>query len=95
MPVLRDIKFSVNRDEIMRRQMKASQLFRIEQGDFVYTRLFASKGTFALIGEALDGCHASSEFPCFQINVALVEPQTLERFLGKAVRVIDHRRLQE
>ncbi|NLX12664.1 MAG: phenylacetate--CoA ligase [Phycisphaerales bacterium] len=30
-----------------------------------------------------------------RVNVALVEPQTLERFLGKAVRVIDHRRLQE
>jgi len=65
------------RETLAGRQMKASQLFRIEQGDFVYTRLFASKGTFALIGEALDGCHASSEFPCFQINVALVEPQYL------------------
>jgi len=27
-----------------------------------------------------------------RVNVNLVEPQTLERFVGKAKRVIDHRR---
>lgn len=30
-----------------------------------------------------------------RVNVELVEPQTLERFVGKAVRVVDHRHLRD
>ncbi len=30
-----------------------------------------------------------------RVNVELVEPQTLERFVGKAVRVVDHRQLRD
>src|SRR5204863_6270039 len=46
----------------------ATKLFRIESGDFVYNRLFAWKGAFAVAGEAEAGCYVSNEFPCFLVD---------------------------
>jgi hypothetical protein len=45
--------------------IQAKQLFSVQKGDFVYNRLFAWKGSFALAGEDVDGCYVSNEFPCF------------------------------
>ena len=57
--------------ETSRRQ----RLFQVKAGDFVYNRLFAWKGSFAVVPDELDGCHVSAEFPVFDIDpsVALSE----------------------
>lgn len=55
----------------------ASKLFRVEAGDFVYNRLFAWKGAFAIAGEAEAGCYVSNEFPCFRIDEQQVERRYL------------------
>lgn len=47
-------------------EIQAKQLFRVETGDFVYNRLFAWKGSFALAHEDVEGCYVSNEFPCFR-----------------------------
>lgn len=43
----------------------AKMLFRVKKGDFIYSRLFASRGAFGVIKADLDGCYVSSEFPTF------------------------------
>lgn len=51
--------------KLIGQQISASKLYRVYAGDFVYNRLFAWKGSFAVAGEEVDGCYVSNEFPCF------------------------------
>jgi len=53
------------RETLMGTQTSATKLFRVAQGDFIYSRLFACRGAFGVIGEELDGCYVSGEFPTF------------------------------
>ncbi|MFZ0922627.1 MAG: restriction endonuclease subunit S, partial [Candidatus Acidiferrales bacterium] len=46
-------------------EIQARTLFQIKEGDFVYNRLFAWKGSFAVATTDVDGCFVSNEFPCF------------------------------
>lgn len=46
-------------------QISATKLFRVAKGDFIYSRLFACRGAFGVVGEGLDGCYVSGEFPTF------------------------------
>lgn len=48
--------------------IRADQLYRVEHGDFVYNRLFAWKGSFAVASQDDDGCYVSNEFPCFIVD---------------------------
>ncbi|PIQ87178.1 MAG: hypothetical protein COV74_01255, partial [Candidatus Omnitrophica bacterium CG11_big_fil_rev_8_21_14_0_20_45_26] len=49
-------------------EIKAARLFLVEDGDFIYNRLFAWKGSFAVAGPEHIGCVVSGEFPIFRIN---------------------------
>ena len=53
------------RETVMGAQSSATKLFRVATGDFIYSRLFACRGAFGVIGKELDGCYASGEFPAF------------------------------
>jgi restriction endonuclease S subunit len=53
------------RETIMGTQTSATKLFRVAEGDFIYSRLFACRGAFGVISKELDGCFVSSEFPAF------------------------------
>ncbi len=46
-------------------QISAKTLFRVKSGDFIYSRLFAWRGAFGIVPEALDGCLVSNEFRTF------------------------------
>jgi type I restriction enzyme S subunit len=46
-------------------QISATTLYQVKHGDFVYSRLFAWRGAFGIIGKNLDGCYVSGEFPTF------------------------------
>ncbi len=48
--------------------IRAKKLYRVEEGDFVYNRLFAWKGSFALASPDNHGCYVSNEFPCFLVD---------------------------
>ncbi len=52
----------------MGQAIKATNVYRVEEGDFVYNRLFAWKGSFAEASPENHGCVVSNEFPCFRIN---------------------------
>lgn len=64
-------------------EIQARTLFQIKEGDFVYNRLFAWKGSFAVASKAVDGCFVSNEFPCF---VALdgVDPRFLWFYFSRS-----------
>jgi type I restriction enzyme, S subunit len=49
-------------------QIKATKLYRVHAEDFIYNRLFAWKGSFAVVGEEFSDCYVSNEFPCFEIR---------------------------
>ena len=49
-------------------EIKANHLYRVEEGDFVYSRLFAWKGSFAVASSSEHGCHVSNEFPSFRAD---------------------------
>jgi len=43
----------------------ANTLFQVKECDFVYSRLFAWRGAFGVIGPELQGAYVSGEFPTF------------------------------
>lgn len=53
------------KEEKLGLDVRASHLYRVQIGDFVYSRLFAWKGSFANATEAEHDCYVSNEFPCF------------------------------
>lgn len=56
------------RETVTNETSKATRLFPVQPGDFIYNRLFAWKGSFGLITRELDGCFVSSEFPLFRVK---------------------------
>jgi type I restriction enzyme S subunit len=58
-------------------EIKASRLFKLHPGHLVYNKLFAWKGSFALVPDDSHGLVASNEFPSFAINKTAVLPEYL------------------
>ena len=54
------------RETIPGSQSAATRLFKVEAGDFIYSRLFAWRGAFGVIASPFDGCYVSGEFPTFR-----------------------------
>jgi len=71
------------KDTLPGSQIRADKVFRVERGDFVYNRLFAWKGSFAVATEANAGCYVSNEFPCFEINQDRADAQFLWRHFSR------------
>lgn len=55
----------------------AKSLYRIRAGQFIYSRLFAFEGAYALVPDEFDGCYVSNEFPTFDVDHDLAS----EKFL--------------
>ncbi len=64
-------------------QIQADKVYRVEQGDFVYNRLFAWKGSFAVATTDQHGDYVSNEFPCFIVNQELANSQYLWRYFSR------------
>ena len=64
--------------------IQAKSLCRVEEGDFVYNRLFAWKGSFALATKENHGCYVSNEFPCFAVNRSRLDGRFLWRFFSRS-----------
>jgi restriction endonuclease S subunit len=48
--------------------IKANNVYRVQEGDLIYNRLFAWKGSFAIIPRELDGNYVSNEFPALRCS---------------------------
>src|SRR5690349_1484543 len=64
-------------------EIQASRVYRVEEGDFVYNRLFAWKGSFAVATAANAGCYVSNEFPCFVVNPDKADANFLWRYFSR------------
>ena len=56
-PFLREIKLGS--------EISANTLYQVKHGDFIYSRLFAWRGAFGVIGNDLNRSFVSNEFPTF------------------------------
>jgi type I restriction enzyme S subunit len=65
------------REEKFGNEVSSIYLNKVSSGLFVYSRLFAWKGSFALVPENLDGTFVSSEFPSFKIDTKKIIPDFL------------------
>jgi len=64
-------------------EIQAATLYRVERGDFVYSRLFAWKGSFAIASSSDDGCFVSNEFPCFHPDLKHLDPEFLRYYFSQ------------
>jgi restriction endonuclease S subunit len=55
----------------------APTLYRVRSGQFIYSRLFAFEGAYAVVPDELDGAFVSNEFPCFDVQRERVLPRYL------------------
>jgi type I restriction enzyme S subunit len=55
----------------------APTLYRVRGGQFIYSRLFAFEGAYAVVPDELDGAFVSNEFPCFDVQRDRVLPRYL------------------
>ncbi len=65
------------RETVLGTQTAAVNLFQVRKGDFIYSRLFAWRGAFGIINDALDGCYVSGEFPTFVPAAGAIDIQFL------------------
>jgi type I restriction enzyme S subunit len=50
----------------------AQTLFRVRAGQFIYSRLFAFEGAFAVVPNEMDGFFVSNEYPAFDIDLSRI-----------------------
>lgn len=55
----------------------SSTLYRVRAGQFIYSRLFAFEGAYAVVPDEFDGAFVSNEFPCFDVQRDRVLPNYL------------------
>ena len=58
----------------------ASKLIRIHAGQFVYSRLFAFEGAYAIVADAFDRRFVSNEFPTFDVDSARIHGDFLAAY---------------
>lgn len=61
-------------------QTSAGTLYRVQAGNFIYSRLFAFEGSYGLVDDAFDGCFVSNEYPSFSIDLSRIEPRFLKAY---------------
>lgn len=66
-------------------EIQANKVYRVEKGDFVYNRLFAWKGSFAVATGENHDCYVSNEFPCFKVNQDRVDAQYSWHYFSRTV----------
>ena len=71
---------SFEREQKLGRSLKG-QVFRATAGWLIYNRLFAFKGSFAVVTKEQDGCVASGEFPMFRARTGVKNAEEVIRYV--------------
>ena len=69
------------REENLGRKIKAKTLYRVSSGWVIYNRLFAFRGSFAMIPKEQDGCYVSGEFPTFTPKPTVKNGNLVSRYI--------------
>lgn len=64
--------------------IQAAKVYRVEEGDFVYNRLLAWKGSFAIATRENHNCYVSNEFPCFKVKRDCADGQYLWKYFSRS-----------
>lgn len=64
-------------------EIAARRLNAVEPGDITYSKLFAWKGSFAVVPEACRGAVASSEFPTYVADASRLLPEYFALWAGR------------
>lgn len=64
-----------HRETVLGKEQSATYLYPLEPGAVIYNRLFAWKGSFAVVGDDFSGHYVSSEFPQFEIDRTIATPE--------------------
>ncbi|MFZ4896436.1 hypothetical protein ACL9RL_18495 [Plantibacter sp. Mn2098] len=66
--------------------IRASKVFRVQAGQFIYNRMFVTEGSFGLVPEALSDGVVSNEFPTYDVDRTRLLPEWLRlKFQDPAV----------
>jgi type I restriction enzyme S subunit len=71
------------KDEKYGADIKANSAYSVQEGDLIYNRLFAWKGSFAVISKDLDGSYVSNEFPALRCNEEMAYLDYIFLFLSQ------------
>jgi len=63
-------------------ETKYTKLFRLHEGQLVYSKLFGWEGSVAVVSPAFDGCFVSPEFPTFDTDDSQID----RSYLGQIIR---------
>jgi len=76
-----DFRGAFLREVVTGSTSSATKLNQVKAGDFIYSRLFAWRGSFGIIPPELDGCYVSNEFPLWEIDETKVKKDFLLEWL--------------
>lgn len=69
------------REEKLGRKIKATAARRVSAGCIIYNRLFAFRGSFAIVPPEHDGCYVSGEFPMFTAKPQITNGALLCKYI--------------
>jgi type I restriction enzyme M protein len=69
------------REEKIGKKIKAKKLHRVSPGWVIYNRLFAFRGSFAVLTQEHDGCYVSGEFPTFALKPEVESPYVVAKYI--------------
>ncbi|MGW5766560.1 hypothetical protein [Streptomyces tendae] len=69
-----------HRETVTRETSKATTLYRVVPGQFIYNRLFAGKGSFGLVLPEFAGAFVSNEFPLFDTDTERLSAEYLNLY---------------
>lgn len=61
--------------------VKAASLYKVTAGDIIYNRLFAYRGSFAVVSKEHDGFFVSNEFPTFRVKEGCGDSELLAEYI--------------
>jgi type I restriction enzyme, S subunit len=72
------------KEAVLGRDIKGKDLYSVEAGEFIFSRLFAWKGSFGFISDLEHGAFVSNEFPTFKPNTDILDSEFLWRMFSQA-----------
>jgi len=69
-----------HRETVTRETSKATTVYRVTPGQFIYNRLFAGKGSFGLVPPEFAGAFVSNEFPLFDTDTERLSAEYLNLY---------------
>lgn len=69
------------REEKLGKDIKGKTLYAVSSGWVIYNRLFAFRGSFALVDDSHDGGYVSNEFPTFVVKDGIENQDLIKKYV--------------